>query len=69
MTDLLGETAAEPHRGFWVAPFSMLEFGVLRREKLLAGRHSTDVHPLALTCRNTGRLVTLDKGISLRAIP
>ena len=59
MTNLLGEDTAVPHRSFWIDSFSVLESGILRWEKLLTGRHLTDVHRLALTCRYTERLVTL----------
>jgi hypothetical protein len=41
----------------------------LHWDRLLSGRHLTDVYLLALAVRNGGRLVTLGQGISLSAVP
>jgi len=69
VADILGEATANPLHEFWPDSFSLLSPGVLHWDRLLSGRHLTDVYLLALAVRNGGRLVTLDQGIPLSAVP
>ncbi|MCY7305512.1 MAG: VapC toxin family PIN domain ribonuclease [Rhodoferax sp.] len=69
VADILGEAAASPLHEFWPDSLSLLSPGALHLNQLLSGRHLTDVYLLALAVRNGGRLVTLDQGIPLSAVP
>jgi len=69
VADILGEAVADPGHEFWPDSFSLLSPNALHWDRLLSGRHLTDVYLLALAVRNGGRLVTLDKGIPLSAVP
>lgn len=69
VADILAEATASPHHAFWADSFSVLEPGAVDWDNLLTGRHLTDVYLLGLACRNGGRLVTLDQGIPMSAVP
>ena len=69
VAEILGEAAAEPGHEFWPDSLSLLSAGALRWDRLLSGRHLTDVYLLALAVRNGGCLVTLDQGIPFLAVP
>ena len=69
VADILGEATAGPLHEFWPDSFSLLNPGALHWDRLLSGRHLTDVYLLALAVRHGGRLVTLDQGIPLAAVP
>ncbi|MBS0318222.1 MAG: PIN domain-containing protein [Proteobacteria bacterium] len=69
VADILAEAASDPSHEFWPNDISLLESGVLVWNNLLTGRHLTDVYLLALAARRGGRLVTLDRGIPLAAVP
>lgn len=69
VADILGEATAGPLHEFWPDSLSLLTPGALHWDRLLSGRHITDVYLLALAVRNGGRLVTLDQSIPLSAVP
>jgi toxin-antitoxin system PIN domain toxin len=69
VAEILGEATTGPLHEFWPDSLSLLDPGALRWDRLLSGRHLTDVYLLALAVRNGGRLVTLDQGIPLSAVP
>lgn len=69
VAEILAEATADPRHEFWPDSFSVLTAGTLRWDRLLTGRHLTDVYLLALAQRNAGRLVTLDQGIPVSAVP
>jgi toxin-antitoxin system PIN domain toxin len=53
---------------FWHDDLSMLDETFVDRAHLLGPRQITDIYLLALAVKNSGRLVTLDTSISLRAV-
>jgi len=61
-------TAHAGHQ-FWADGPSLLEPGIVKWAHVIGARQITDVYLLALAVRKGGRFVTLDKGISLHAIP
>ena len=69
VAEILAEATADPRHEFWPDSFSLLTAGALRWDRLLTGRHLTDVYLLSLAQRNAGRLVTLDQGIPMAAVP
>ncbi len=69
VADILAEATSATSHAFWPDSYSVLEQGAVDWDKLLTGRHLTDVYLLGLACRNGGRLVTLDQGIPLAAVP
>lgn len=69
VASILSEATANPLHDFWPDSFSLLSPEVLLWDRLLSGKHLTDVYLLALAVRNCGRLVTLDQGIPLEAVP
>ena len=69
VAEILTEATADPRHEFWPDSFSVLTPGLLRWDKLLTGRHLTDVYLLALAQRHAGCLVTLDQGIPVAAVP
>lgn len=69
VAEILAEATADSRHEFWPDSFSVLTAGTLRWDRLLTGRHLTDVYLLALAQRNAGRLVTLDQGIPVSAVP
>jgi toxin-antitoxin system PIN domain toxin len=69
VAEILAEATADPRHEFWPDSFSLLTAGALHWDRLLTGRHLTDVYLLSLAQRNAGRLVTLDQGIPVAAVP
>jgi hypothetical protein len=65
----LAEAAATPHHRFWPDSASLLESGTVVWDAVLGPRQVSDAYLLALAVRNAGRLVTFDRGISLRVVP
>jgi uncharacterized protein len=65
---LRAATATAWH-AFWPDSLSLLADDVLDWNGVLASRHVTDLYLLALAVRNGGRLVTLDRGVPLGAVP
>jgi toxin-antitoxin system PIN domain toxin len=65
----LGQAAADASHEFWPDAFSLLDAGRLHWGRVLTSRQITDTYLLALAVDRGGRLVTLDKGIALEAVP
>lgn len=69
VADILAVAVTDPGHTFWADSFSLLSPNALNWDRLLSGRHLTDVYLLSLAVRHKGRLVTLDAGIPLDAVP
>ena len=65
----LGEAVAASEHEFWPDDVSLLAPGVLDWNRILGPRQVTDAYLLALAVRHGGRLVTLDEGIPMGAVP
>ena len=65
----LREAAGTAHHTFWPDDISLLEPGVLDWERILGPRQVTDAYLLALAVKHGGRLVTLDDGVPVAAVP
>ncbi|CAN5303144.1 type II toxin-antitoxin system VapC family toxin [soil metagenome] len=65
----LAAAAAHTSHEFWPDDLSLLDPDVLDGAALLGPRQITDAYLLALAVRRDGQLVTLDRAISLAAIP
>jgi len=68
IAERLHEAAALPLHQFWEDDISMLTPGLIDWNHILGSRQVTDAYLLALAVKYKGRLVTLDKGISLHAV-
>ena len=69
VADRLGQATANRSHEFWPDAVSVLEKGRLRWDHVLTSRQITDVYLLALAVAKGGRLVTLDHGIAIKAVP
>jgi len=67
IAERLREAAALPLHQFWEDDISMLTPGLIDWSHILGSRQVTDAYLLALAVKHKGRLVTLDKGVSLHA--
>jgi hypothetical protein len=65
---LLSPACAEEHHEFWPADVSLLDERTVDRSRLYTPRQVTDAYLLALAVARGGRLVTLDRGISLNPV-
>jgi toxin-antitoxin system PIN domain toxin len=65
---LLSAQIAEPGHVFWPDDVSLVDLEVFDRNRLLGPNQITDVYLLALAVKNAGRLVTLDRSISVTAV-
>jgi toxin-antitoxin system PIN domain toxin len=68
VAERLREAAALPLHQFWEDDISMLTPGLIDWSHILGSRQVTDAYLLALAVKHKGRLVTLDKGITLLAV-
>lgn len=68
VAERLREAAALPLHQFWPDDLSMLTPGLIDWRHILGSRQVTDAYLLALAVKHKGRLVTLDKGITLLAV-
>jgi toxin-antitoxin system PIN domain toxin len=59
---------ALPGHAFWLDDISLADLAVFDHRHILGSNQITDVYLLALAVKNGGRLVTLDQGVSLRAV-
>jgi hypothetical protein len=64
----LGALVTGPMHAFWHDEVSLADQAVFDHASLLGPNQITDVYLLALAVKNGGRLVTLDRGIPLRAV-
>jgi uncharacterized protein len=68
VAERLGRALGDASHAFWPDAFSLLERGRVRWDRVLGARQITDAYLLALATQQGGRLVTLDRGISVDAI-
>lgn len=66
--DVLRRWTAAPGHVFWPDDLSLLDEAVIDRGSLFGPNQISDVYLLALAAKNGGRLVTMDRRISLKAI-
>ena len=64
----LQAATADASHVFWPDTLSLLEPELLRWDRILSPRQITDTYLLALAAAQGGRLVTLDRGISVQAV-
>lgn len=69
VAERLAQAVAHPSHQFWPDAISLLDVGRLQWDRLLTSRQVTDTYLLALAVAHDARLVTLDQGISLQAVP
>lgn len=69
VAERLGMAVSHAAHQFWPDSLSLLDAGRLSWERVLSSRQVTDLYLLALAVEHGGRLVTLDQGISVRAVP
>jgi uncharacterized protein len=65
---LIKRWAVAPRHAFWTDDVSILDTACFDHTRLLSPKQITDVALLALAARHGGRLVTLDRGISLQTV-
>ncbi len=65
---LLQNLVARSDHAFWPDDVSILDAGMIDYTRLLSPKMITDVYLLALAVKHGGRLVTLDSGISVKAV-
>lgn len=65
----LAKAVAHPSHQFWPDSISLLDPGRLQWDRMLSSRQVIDTYLLALAVEQDARLVTLDQGISLQAVP
>ena len=61
----LGDAVADPAHQFWPDDINLLDAGALQWDRLLSGRHLTDLYLLLIAVRHEARLVTFDGNIPL----
>jgi toxin-antitoxin system PIN domain toxin len=66
--DLLSPACAEKHHEFWPADISLLDGRTIEHTRLYTPRQVTAAYLLALAVARGGRLVTMDRGISLNPV-
>lgn len=69
VAERLGQATADTSHEFWPDSVSVLESGRVHWDHVLASRQITDAYLLALAVARGGRLVTLDHGITISAVP
>jgi toxin-antitoxin system PIN domain toxin len=69
VAERLAAATATSHHIFWPDAISMLDTGRIAWNAVLGSRQVTDVYLLALAVQQDGRLVTLDRAVSLKAVP
>lgn len=67
--DLLAGATHSFHHEFWRCDISLLDPRNVRGSLMHGARQVTDVYLLALATANDGRFVTLDRSISVAAVP
>ena len=68
IAERLTEASASPEHTFWPASISLLGDGLFDWSCVLGHRQVTDVYLLSLAIHHRGRLVTLDRRITLEAV-
>ncbi len=65
----LAEAAGIAFHAFWPDDVNLLGAGAVQWPQVLGHRQLTDAYLLALAVKHGGRLVTLDRRVSLQAVP
>jgi toxin-antitoxin system PIN domain toxin len=65
---LLSKATAQPDHTFWPDDISVVDSQHFDNARLLGPKQLTDVYLLALAVKNGGRLVTLDRTVSLAVV-
>lgn len=65
---ILARAVARPDHAFWPDNISLLDGSLIDHSRVLGPRQLTDIYLLALAVHNGGRLVTIDRSISLGAV-
>lgn len=68
VAERLAEASASPDHEFWPADVNLLDAGLFDWSRMLGHRQVTDVYLLSLAVRHGGRLVMLDKRITVDAV-
>jgi uncharacterized protein len=68
VADRLAEATQHSAHEFWPDGISLLNAGYLTWERILSSRQVTDAYLLALAVQQSGRFVTLDRGIAVEAV-
>ena len=69
--DLVGRLhtfASQTDHAFWPDDLSLRDEKIFASDRLLASRQLTNIYLLALAAKNSGRLATFDRGISLASV-
>lgn len=69
IAERLATASATSHHVFWPDAVSILDGGRIAWTAVLSSRQVSDVYLLALAVQQGGRLVTLDRGVPLQAVP
>lgn len=69
VAERLAAATATRYHAFWPDAISVLDAKRIAWSSVLGGRQLTDAYLLALAVANKGRLVTLDRGVPLAAVP
>ena len=67
--DRLSEATSTAEHTYWECSISLLNEALIDRSKVLGPNQVTDVYLLALATSNGGRLVTMDRGVPVAAVP
>ncbi|OYW53490.1 MAG: VapC toxin family PIN domain ribonuclease [Hyphomicrobium sp. 32-62-53] len=65
---MLARAVARPDHTFWPDSISVLDGSLIDHSRVLGPRQLTDIYLLALAVHRGGRLVTIDRSISLGAV-
>lgn len=68
VAERLAHAVSSAYHAFWPDDVSLLDSRLLDPGKLLGPRQITDVYLLALSVRQGGRFVTLDRSVPLHAV-
>lgn len=68
VAERLGMATSQASHEFWNDSLSLIEPGIVRWDRVTGSRQLTDVYLLALAVKNGGRLVTLDKRITVEPV-
>ncbi len=66
--DLLAEQISKSDHAFWADDISLRDNEWIDPDRILGPNQITDAYLLALAVKNGGRLATLDRSVSLRAV-
>jgi toxin-antitoxin system PIN domain toxin len=67
--DLLEQACTTSYHEFWPCEISVLDGGVIDRNRVHGPRQVTDAYLLALATARGGRFVTFDHSVALSAVP